>query len=415
MNNRIVLPVVFVILAGVLAVGGAIAVLWATGRPEISEYKDGRVSPSRASYWMDEAQVYPSENHSDNTSRISPLPSEQEKSSPDKAAFMQKAQKLQMPFIANNGQMDEQVRFYAKTLGGTVFVTKDGEIVYSLPEGRVGKDSREQRGGRIEGLGSGGVEGKGRDSFARKASGFTSNTYMPFLHTDSANCPSDHVLAKSLVESYLPKIQNPQTPIRGVALKECLVGGKVDEIKGRVRSVAAVSYFKGNDPAKWKSNIPTYEVVGLGEVYEGVDLSLKAYGNNVEKLFTVKPGAYPEQIRIQLEGVQSPESGRVTVESGFSDGNVFAGKGARGLSVNEQGELVAETALGPVKFTKPVAYQEIEGKRVEVAVEYLVLEWEGSWGAGEQGGGGGLRDQNQKAKVRNPKSEIRNSKLKTRN
>ncbi len=51
----------------------------------------------------------------------------------DKAEFVQKTVKLQMPFIANNGQVYEQVIFYAKIFGGTVFVTKDGEIVYSLP------------------------------------------------------------------------------------------------------------------------------------------------------------------------------------------------------------------------------------------------------------------------------------------
>jgi len=44
------------------------------------------------------------------------------------------------------------------------------------------------------------------------------------------------------------------------------------------------------------------------------------------------------------------------------------------LSVNEEGQLVAETGLGPVKFTKPVAYQEIAGKRVEVECEYTIAE-----------------------------------------
>ncbi|HLE87209.1 MAG TPA: hypothetical protein VI727_06065 [Candidatus Brocadiaceae bacterium] len=39
-----------------------------------------------------------------------------------------------MPFIANEGQVDERVAFYAKTFGGTVFVTKDGDIMYSLPK-----------------------------------------------------------------------------------------------------------------------------------------------------------------------------------------------------------------------------------------------------------------------------------------
>ena len=51
-----------------------------------------------------------------------------------------------MPFIANNGQVNEQVRFYAKTFGGTVFVTKEGEIVYSLPDGGKGAgELRENR------------------------------------------------------------------------------------------------------------------------------------------------------------------------------------------------------------------------------------------------------------------------------
>ncbi len=63
----------------------------------------------------------------------------------DSAEFAQKTKKLQIPFIANNGQVDERVKFYANTFGGTVFVTKDGEIVYSLP-GKVEKlESRNQR------------------------------------------------------------------------------------------------------------------------------------------------------------------------------------------------------------------------------------------------------------------------------
>ncbi len=52
----------------------------------------------------------------------------------DTTSFVQKTKKLQIPFIANKGQVDEQVRFYANIFGGTVFVTKDGEIVYALPD-----------------------------------------------------------------------------------------------------------------------------------------------------------------------------------------------------------------------------------------------------------------------------------------
>ena len=76
-----------------------------------------------------------------------PLFAEQgEAGKPSKEEVIQKIQRLQAPFIANNGQVDERVRFYAKTFGGTVFVTKDGEIVYSLPEGASGRGSEGERG-----------------------------------------------------------------------------------------------------------------------------------------------------------------------------------------------------------------------------------------------------------------------------
>src|SRR3990167_7017424 len=51
-------------------------------------------------------------------------------------------------------------------------------------------------------------------------------------------------------------------------------------------------------------------------------------------------------------------------------------KGARGLWINDEGQLVAETELGAVKFTKPIAYQIINGKRVDVSVEYRIQKSE---------------------------------------
>ena len=50
-----------------------------------------------------------------------------------KKEIVQQVYKLQMPFIANEGQIqNERVLFYAKTFGVTAYVTKTGEIVYSL-------------------------------------------------------------------------------------------------------------------------------------------------------------------------------------------------------------------------------------------------------------------------------------------
>lgn len=49
---------------------------------------------------------------------------------PSDKVVNQKTKKLQIPFITNEGQTYEKVKFYANTFGGTVFVTKEGEIVY---------------------------------------------------------------------------------------------------------------------------------------------------------------------------------------------------------------------------------------------------------------------------------------------
>src|SRR3989339_715629 len=105
---------------------------------------------------------------------------------------------------------------------------------------------------------------------------------------------------------------------QGVAIKETLVGDRVQEITGNEKAVTKVSYFKGNDKSQWKTNISAYDVVSLGEVYDGTELKLKAYGNNVEKLFCVKPDANPEQIKVNLSGVKD-------------------------LRLNDEGQLVAET------------------------------------------------------------------------
>ena len=292
---------------------------------------------------------------------------------PTREELITKTKTLHMPFIANNGQVDEQVRFYAKTFGGTVFVTKDGEIVYSLPEGRdvpagASPSPSPQAHGR-----------KGTEEQGCRGA-WVVNGYSPFLRADNADCPPERVLTNALLAAYLPglqkekettqrvvstaptgnpgvlaannnphsKIQNPQSPIKSVALKETIVGAKISGMTGEQPAVTTVNYFTGSDQSKWKTNVPTYDMVNLGEVYQGIELSLKAYSNNVEKLFCVKPGANPALIKVQLDGSKS-------------------------LRINQDGQLEADTELGLVKFTRPIAYQEIDGKRVEVDCAYTIV------------------------------------------
>lgn len=266
--------------------------------------------------------------------------------------IVRKTGNIQMPFIANNGQIDERVAFYAKTFGGTVFVTKGGEIVYVLPN----------------------------NSSELKAESLVSDVRMLKLGDGRQEAGGGEETLNSKFKIKNAKYENPKSTIQnlksGVALKEELVGGKVSNIKGEEKAVTKVSYFRGNDSSKWKSDISTYDTVSLGEVYDGIELRLKAYGNNVEKLFCVKPGADPEKIRIRVSGVK--ECGMQDVECGIKNQKSkfqnlsSTSNGDPKLWLNEYGELEAETELGTVKFTKPVAYQEIDGRRVNVAVDYTI-------------------------------------------
>ncbi|MDO8141697.1 MAG: SBBP repeat-containing protein [Candidatus Brocadiales bacterium] len=271
-----------------------------------------------------------------------------------KEEFVQKTQRLQMPFIANEHQMNERVAFFTNTFGGSVFVTSDGELVYSLP-GVYEKIKAEE----IE-VGNGGF---GREGMNHDISPST-------RHVQDISRAKQGMIAGSSDEKWSKKL----------ILKEAFIGGKVEKIQGEGKTVTNVSYFKGKDPSKWKSNISTYEVVNLGEVYKGIELKLRAYGNNIEKFFYVKPDVDPALVKITLSG-------------------------AKALKVNKEGQLEAETELGTVTFTKPVAYQEIHGKRVDVDVSYLISDC-GSQNLDCE------KNQNQRSIFSNsinPKSEIHNA------
>ena len=216
-----------------------------------------------------------------------------------KAEIVKNIYRLQMPFIANEGQIeDKRVHFYAKTFGGTVYVTEQGEMVYSLAH--------------------------------------SPNPQSEILHP---------------VESRLRRVRNAEfhrasPKSQSWALKETLIGASISSPQGTDQAQTKVNYFIGNDKSKWKTNIATYNSVSLGEVYHGTNLSLKAYGKTIEKVFTVQPGADPSAIRLKMDGASS-------------------------LRINEQGELEVETGLGVVRFSKPAAYQERNGVRNDVRVAYV--------------------------------------------
>ncbi len=137
------------------------------------------------------------------------------------------------------------------------------------------------------------------------------------------------------------------------ALHMRLVGANPGaKMTGAAMLPGKVNYYRGNDPAKWRTNVPTYGQVRCQSAYPGIDIVYYGVAQPVgpprlEYDFVVRPGADPRRIRLAFEGASS-------------------------LRVARGGDLVASTSAGDVVWKRPVAYQTVAGRRLPVAVAYTV-------------------------------------------
>jgi hypothetical protein len=106
-----------------------------------------------------------------------------------------------------------------------------------------------------------------------------------------------------------------------------------------------VNYFIGNDPSKWRTNVPTYGKVRYPAVYPGVDLVYYGNQGHLEYDFAVAPGASPAAIGVRFEGAQK-------------------------LHLDTRGNLSIETHGRQIAFERPVAYQMDGERRVSVPAAY---------------------------------------------
>jgi len=118
---------------------------------------------------------------------------------------------------------------------------------------------------------------------------------------------------------------------------------------GREELPGKANYLIGKDPAKWRTNVPTYAKVHYREVYPGIDLVYYGNQRQLEYDFVVSPGADPERIVLGFQG------------------------GER-LEINAEGELVLHAGGGALRQQKPVIYQEINGVRTKIEGRYVLKD-----------------------------------------
>src|SRR5213593_2697879 len=197
--------------------------------------------------------------------------------------------KLPLSFEANDGQADPQVKFLSRGSGYTLFLTST-EAVLTLTKA---------------------------DAYAKRRISGEAMLAEPEKRAGT-------VLRMKLHGA------NPAPAVAGVG-----------ELPGKS------NYFVGNDPKKWRANVPTYAKVEYGEVYPGVNLVYHGNQRHLEYDFVVSPGADPKAITLAFEGVE-------------------------GVAIDALGDLVLRAGGSEVRMRKPFVYQEENAQRVVIPSRYIL-------------------------------------------
>jgi hypothetical protein len=170
--------------------------------------------------------------------------------------------KLPLGFEANQGQTDSRVKFLSRGRGYSLFLTGD-EAVLTLKKPSV-----------VSGQSS---VGKWQKPGVRSQESAATGSHRA---TDHGPWTTDAVLRLRLVGA------NAGAKVEGA-----------EELPGKS------NYFIGNDPKKWRTNVPNYAQVKYHNVYPGVDLVYYGtQGGQLEYDFVVAPDADPRAIRLALSG-----------------------------------------------------------------------------------------------------------------
>ncbi len=98
------------------------------------------------------------------------------------------------------------------------------------------------------------------------------------------------------------------------------------------------NYIIGNDPKKWRTNVPNYAQVRYAQVYPGIDLVYYGNQGRLEYDFIVGPGVDTRLIKFEFSG---------------------GGK----TMLDPKGDLVLASGAEEIRLHKPVVYQEANGIR----------------------------------------------------
>ena len=213
---------------------------------------------------------------------------------------------MQLAFTKNMGQWDDRVLFRADAGGATMWFTKDG-VTYQFTR-RI--DTR-----------SGAVSMPG-----------LANAVRPYDPADQFSQEKDSLEQLVLTAKFVGTNPNPEIVGEGLMDYKC-------------------NYFLGNDPAKWRTDVPNYGAITLRDIYPGIDLKYSGDANGQAAYeFVAAPGVDIAQIKVEYEGaeeISTDADGRMSVKTKW--GNLIEAIGSPGVvagSVSPQLSWKPEKSYG---------------------------------------------------------------------
>lgn len=189
---------------------------------------------------------------------------------------------LSLSFTKNEGQWDDRVLFRTSSGGATVWFCRDGiyyQFVHRMPREVADRDDP-----------------------------------MGMLHRRLPGLPGAKAHLSSETRASLK-----EDSIETVVVKAMFVDANSSvEVTGEGFMDYKCNYFLGNDPLKWRTNVPNYSGVVYRDLYPGIDAHFEGQKGLLNTRYEAKPGAELSRVQFRYDGnaaVTLTDAGELRIEA----------------------------------------------------------------------------------------------------
>jgi hypothetical protein len=172
---------------------------------------------------------------------------------------------------------------------------------------------------------------------------FFTDTTIVYSHSETIAAPTSPE-----ADEYKDAEENKPTSSRTLVIKQTFQNALAQNPPvGKDALNAKINYFIGNDESKWVKEAATYSSVHYESLYPGIHATIDGISRRMKTVYQIEPGSKSSDINIKLEGQNS-------------------------LALDAAGNLVMETEFGGIALAKPIAYQNIDGRKSVIGASFVL-------------------------------------------